>query len=50
MKILRCALAKRRPLVVVRSCFWADPAKDQMLSEACREAERHFRQRWIARP
>ena len=23
---LRCALAKRHPLVVVRSCFWADAA------------------------
>ena len=38
MNILRCALAKRHPLVVVRSCFWADAAKDQMLSQACQEA------------
>ncbi|HOW71013.1 MAG TPA: glycoside hydrolase family 127 protein [Phycisphaerae bacterium] len=38
MKILACALAKRRPLVVVRSCFWADDAKDQVLSQACQEA------------
>jgi hypothetical protein len=38
MNILRCALAKRHPLVVVRSCFWADAAKDEMLSLACQEA------------
>ena len=37
LSILRCALAKRHPLVVVRSCFWADAAKDQMLGEACQE-------------
>jgi hypothetical protein len=38
MDILRCALAKRHPLVVVRSCFWADAAKDRALREACGEA------------
>jgi hypothetical protein len=38
MNILRCALAKRHPMVVVRSCFWADTAKDQALSQACQEA------------
>ena len=38
MDILRCALGKRHPLVVVRSCFWADPAKDQILIEASQEA------------
>ena len=38
MSILRCALAKRHPLVVVRSCFWADTAKDQVLRQACQEA------------
>jgi len=38
MDILRCALAKRHPLVVVRSCFWADAAKDRALREACEEA------------
>jgi hypothetical protein len=36
--ILRCTLAKRHPLVVVRSCFWADAAKDQVFREACQEA------------
>jgi hypothetical protein len=38
MNILRCALAKRHPLVVVRSCFWADAAKDEVLRQACDEA------------
>lgn len=38
MRILDCALAKRHPLVVVRSCFWPDDAKDRMLNEACRDA------------
>ena len=38
MRILGCALAKRHPLVVVRSCFWADAAKDQALQQACQEA------------
>jgi hypothetical protein len=38
MSILRCALARRHPLIVVRSGFWADAAKDRMLGEACREA------------
>lgn len=40
--ILRCALARRRPRVVVRSCFWADAAKDQALREACLEAGGRF--------
>lgn len=35
---MRCALAKRQPLVVVRSCFWADAAKHHVLSQACEEA------------
>ncbi|MBC8872617.1 MAG: glycoside hydrolase family 127 protein [Planctomycetes bacterium] len=38
MNILRCTLAGRRPLVVVRSCFWTNAAKDQVLSQACQEA------------
>ncbi len=38
INILRCALARRHPLVVVRSCFWADAAKDEMLTQACQEA------------
>jgi hypothetical protein len=42
MKILGCALAKRHPLVVVRSSFWADSTKDQALREACHEADAIF--------
>ena len=42
LKILKGTLARRRPLVVVRSCFWADAAKDQMLREACQEASGIF--------
>jgi hypothetical protein len=38
MKILSCALAKRHPLIVVRSSFWANPAKDEILRQASREA------------
>jgi len=38
MNLLRCALARRHPLLVVRSCFWADAAKDQALRQACQEA------------
>ncbi|MCY2988854.1 MAG: hypothetical protein NTY19_13445 [Planctomycetota bacterium] len=38
MNILRCARAKRHPLVVVRSCFWAEAVKDQVLNQACQEA------------
>ena len=38
MNILRCALAKRHPRVVVRSCFWADAEKDEVLRQACEEA------------
>jgi hypothetical protein len=42
MNILRCALAKHHPLVVVRSCFWADAAKDEVLRQACQEADGIF--------
>ncbi len=42
IRILKGALAKRHPLIVVRSCFWADAAKDQMLREACQEANAIF--------
>jgi hypothetical protein len=38
MSILRCALARRHPLIVVRSSFWANEAKDEILRQACREA------------
>lgn len=42
INILRCALAKRHPLVVVRSSFWADAAKDEALRQASREADALF--------
>ncbi len=42
MSILRCAMAKRHPLVVVRSSFWADAAKDEVLRQACEEADAIF--------
>jgi hypothetical protein len=42
INILSCALAKRHPLVVVRSCFWADATKDQVLRQACQEADAIF--------
>ena len=42
MRILGCALAKRHPLVVVRSSFWADPTKDELLRQACQEADAVF--------
>ena len=45
MNILRCALAKRHPLVVVRSCFWADAAKDQVLQPGLSGGRRLVRQR-----
>ena len=42
MRIMGCALARRHPLVVVRSSFWADPTKDQVLRQACQEADAIF--------
>lgn len=39
MRVLSCAQAKRRPLVVVRSSFWADAAKDQVLRQVCHEID-----------
>jgi hypothetical protein len=42
MSILRCVLAKRHPMVVVRSCFWADADKDEVLRQACQEADGIF--------
>lgn len=42
MSILRCAMAKRHPLVVVRSSFWPDATKDRLLKEAAAEANVRF--------
>ncbi|MCZ7539207.1 MAG: hypothetical protein M5U29_04675 [Anaerolineae bacterium] len=38
MNILRCALAKRHPLVVVRSSFWPNAAKTKYSARPAREA------------
>jgi hypothetical protein len=42
MKILACAQAKRHPLVVVRSSFWPDATKDELLRQAAQEADAIF--------
>jgi len=42
IRILGCAVAKRHPLVVVRSSFWPDPTKDELLRQACQEADAIF--------
>lgn len=42
LKILKCSLARRHPLIVVRSGFWANEAKDEMLKEACQEVDGIF--------
>lgn len=41
-RILYAALAKRRPMIVVRSCFWPDDAKDQALRAAATSARARF--------
>jgi hypothetical protein len=38
MNVLKCALARRHPRLVVRSCFYPDAAKDVALREACQAA------------
>jgi hypothetical protein len=42
LKILNGLLAKRHPLIVVRSSFWADAAKDEALKQAAQEADAIF--------
>ena len=37
-KLLSGLKADKHPTIVVRSCFWANPAKDEVLQQACREA------------
>ena len=37
-KLLRGFKTARPPVVVVRSCFWPNQAKDQILKQACEEA------------
>jgi lysophospholipase L1-like esterase len=41
-KLLRGLKADRHPTIVVRSCFWANPAKDQILQQVCQEARGIF--------
>jgi hypothetical protein len=35
--LLQGLKADRRPAIVVRSCFWPNQAKDQILKQACLE-------------
>lgn len=37
-KLLRGVKGDRCPTIVVRSCFWANPNKDEILKQACQEA------------
>ena len=34
--------ANKSPTILVRSCFWANQAKDDILKQACRDAGRIF--------
>lgn len=36
-KLLGGLKANSHPAIIVRSCFWANPAKDQMLKQVCQE-------------
>lgn len=38
LKVLRALQARHKPAILVRSCFWADRGKDEVLKEACAEA------------
>lgn len=42
VNLLRAARARRHPMIIVRSCFWPDAAKDAALRAACVEAEGVF--------
>ena len=37
-KILQGLKANKSPTILVRSCFWANQAKDEILQQACRDA------------
>ena len=37
-ELLKRVTAGRHPTLVVRSCFWPNPAKDQILEQDCRDA------------
>ncbi len=38
LKVLRALQAGHEPTILVRSCFWADRGKDEVLKQACEEA------------
>lgn len=42
MRLLNALVEKRRPRIVVRSSFWADPAKDAVLRESCDAVRARF--------
>ena len=42
VKLLRALKADNNPTILVRSCFWADAAKDEVLKQACQEADGVF--------
>lgn len=37
-KLLKQVKSDSNPTIIVRSCFWPDPAKDEALRQACRQA------------
>jgi len=37
-KLLNALKSEKHPTIVVRSCFWANQSKDEILQQACREA------------
>tara|TARA_R110002095_G_scaffold214916_3_gene207889 strand:+ start:223 stop:948 length:726 start_codon:yes stop_codon:yes gene_type:complete len=37
-KLLKEAKSDNGPTIIVRSCFWTDPAKDEALRQACQQA------------
>lgn len=37
LKLLQALKADNNPTIFVRSCFWADAAKDEVLKQACQE-------------
>lgn len=41
-ELLKTLRADRQPTIVVRSCFWPNPAKDNALHEACAEVKGTF--------
>ena len=42
VRLLKSVTADRKPRIIVRSCFWANAAKDESLKRACREIGGRF--------